>query len=94
MALTNQEKSEDRNRTMNQIAEQVAEQNAAFRYHLIIKGDPDSNSYPPTWRRLETFLKQQFEEGKVIRIVVAKSQNSPLLDKFLNNYTSAEKALS
>ena len=70
MALTNQEKSEQRTETMNQIAREVAKENKDFRFFLIIKGDPENQSRDPTWRRLETFIKQQVEAGQKVRIVL------------------------
>lgn len=70
MPLSNQEKSAMREESMNKIAEQIAMENKDFRHFLIIRGDPHSKSYPPTWRRLATWLKQQVEAGQRVRIVI------------------------
>lgn len=66
--LSNKEKSARRYTALTKIAEQFARENEAFRQFLIIKGEDESQ--PPTWRRLETFIKQQFEQGQRIHIVV------------------------
>ena len=70
--LSNQEKSARRYGTLTQIAEQTFSENQAFREFLIAKaknGDP----VDPTWRRLETFIKQQFESGASVKIIIESS---------------------
>lgn len=66
--LSNQQKSARRYEVMNKIAEQFAKDNEGFRYFLIVKGE--NTSALPTWRRLETFIKQQFEQGNNVRIMI------------------------
>lgn len=66
--LSNQEKSKRRYQALTKIAEQFAQENKDFQYFLVIKGE--NESVPPTWRRLETFIKQQFEAGAKVRIVI------------------------
>lgn len=72
--LSNQQKSERRNTAMNEIARQVFAKNKEFRYFLIPMGENDPEE--PTWRRLETWLKQSVQAGKKIEIVVVESSAS------------------
>lgn len=58
---------------LTMIAEQFAKENKDFQYFLIIRGEEESE--PPTWRRLETFLKQQFEAGHKILISMEEKNN-------------------
>ena len=62
MALTNKEKAATRVAVMNKIAEMIAKDNSAFREFLAVK--------EPTWRRFETFMKNRFEAGGRLEIVL------------------------
>lgn len=66
--LSNQEKSARRYEALTKVAEKTAKENDAFQEFLKQKGNVD-----PTWRRLETFIKNMVEQGKEIRIVIDSS---------------------
>ena len=66
--MNNQEKSARRYEVLTNIAREYAKEDGEFL--KFCKG-----SSGVTWRRLETFLKRQFEAGNVIKIVIQSASN-------------------
>lgn len=74
--MSNQEKSARRYGFLSTIAEEFAKQNKGFRDFLASKQKDDGEKVEPTWRRLETFIKQQAEAGATVKIVIESSEGS------------------
>jgi hypothetical protein len=67
MPQSNKEKSEKREAILNALTESVADNIPGFREFLNAQPFEQKD---PTWRRLGTFLKRQYENGAVIKIVI------------------------
>ena len=65
--LTNQEKSARRYASLTAFAEQCAKENQAFNDFCW---DENEEKPIPTWRKLETFIKRNFEAGAKITLVI------------------------
>lgn len=62
-----------RKKVMDEIAEVVAKASPEFQEFVKAQPVRSGQKPAPTWRRLETFIKQQFEAGTVINIVIEPS---------------------
>lgn len=73
--MSNQEKSARRYETLTKIAELFAKQNKDFQ-EFLEKKQKNEEPVEPTWRRLETFIKQQAESGATVKIVIESGGGS------------------